>query len=160
TVVSISHIVSGLSHPAVRAGLIAATLLAAAVLLLRRMAVFVAAAVVIVGWSLTGEVNASNKSRAIGQALVDTQPHPPDWIDRATQGGSAAYVGQSKLRAPEILSLAFWNDSLDRLVTLGGAPVYGLIFETNIASGDGRLTDPQRADYVVSDNEVQVAGEH
>ena len=50
TVVSISHIVSGLSHPTVRAALIVATLLSAAVLLLRRMAVFVAAG----SWSSAG----------------------------------------------------------------------------------------------------------
>ncbi len=111
TVVSISHIVSGLSHPTVRAALIVATVLAALVLLLRRTIVLAAAALVIVGWSLTGEVNASNKSLDIGRALVDAQPRPLDWIDRATHGAPAVYVGQAKLRAPEILSLAFWNDS-------------------------------------------------
>ena len=137
TVVSISHIVSGLSHPTVRAALIVATVLAALVLLLRRTIVLAAAALVIVGWSLTGEVNASNKSLDIGRALVDTQPRPLDWIDRATGGAAAVYVGQAKLRTPEILSLAFWNDSLGRLVTLGGEPVYGLIFETKIASATG-----------------------
>jgi hypothetical protein len=104
-------------------------------------------------------VNASNKSLDIGRALVATQPRPLDWIDRATHGAPTAYVGQARLRTPEILSLAFWNDSLDRLVTLGGEPVYGLIFETTIASGDGRLTDPARAEYVVSDEEVEVAGQ-
>ena len=159
TVVSISHIVSGLSHPTVRAALIVATVLAALVLLLRRTIVLAVAALVIVGWGLTGEVNASNKSLDIGRALVDTQPRPLDWIDRATRGASAVYVGQAKLRAPEILSLAFWNDSLSRLVTLGGEPVYGLIFETKVESADGRLTDPPRADYVVSDEEVEVAGQ-
>ena len=111
TVVSISHIVSGLSHPTVRAALIVATVLAAAGSAPARMAVFVAAALVVVGWSPTGEVNASNKSLDIGQALVDTQPRPLDWIDRATNGAPAVYVGQAKLRTPEILSLAFWNDS-------------------------------------------------
>ena len=159
TVVSVSHIVSGLSHPTVRAVLIVATVLAALVLLLRRTIVLAAAALVIVGWSLTGEVNASNKSLDIGRALVDTQPRPLDWIDRATGGAPAVYVGQAKLRPPEILSLAFWNQSLDRLVTLGGEPVYGLIFETKIASANGRLTDPARADYVVSDEEVGVVGQ-
>jgi hypothetical protein len=159
TVVSISHIVSGLSHPTVRAALIVATVLAAGVLLLRSTIALAAAALVVVGWSLTGEVNASNKSLDIGQALVDTQPRPLDWIDRATHGAPAVYVGQAKLRTPEILSLAFWNPSLGRLVTLGGEPVYGLIFETK-ASGDGRLSDPSRADYVVSDQEVEVAGQH
>ena len=122
------------------------------------MAVFVAAGVVVVGWSLTGEVNASNKSLAIGQALVDTQPQPLDWIDRATHGAPTTYVGQSRLRTPEILSLAFWNDSVDRMVTLGGEPIFGLIFETKIASADGRLSDPEHADFVVSDDEVDVAG--
>ena len=112
TVVSISHIAAGLSHPTVRAALIVATVLAALVLLLRRTIVLAAAALVIVGWSLTGEVNASNKSLDIGQALVDTQPRPRDWIDRATGGAPAVYVGQAKLRTPEILSLAFWNDSV------------------------------------------------
>jgi len=140
----------------VRAALIVATVLAALVLLLRRTIVLAAAALVIVGWSLTGEVNASNKSLDIGQALVDTQPRPLDWIDRATGGAPAVYVGQAKLRTPEILSLAFWNDSVERLVTLGGEPVYGLIFETH-ASRDGRLSDPARADYVVSDEEVEIA---
>lgn len=159
TVVSISHIASGLSHPAVRAALIVATVLAAGVLLLRSTIALAAAALVVVGWSLTGEVNASNKSLDIGQALVDTQPRPLDWIDRATHGQPATYVGQAKLRTPEILSLAFWNPSLGRLVTLGGEPVYGLIFETH-ASRDGRLSDPSHADYVVSDQEVEVAGQH
>lgn len=159
TVVSISHIVSGLSHPTVRAALIVATVLAALVLLLRRTIVLATAALVIVGWSLTGEVNASNKSLAIGRALVDAQARPLDWIDRATRGAPAVYVGQAKLRAPEILSLAFWNDSLQRLVTLGGEPVFGLIFETKVESADGRLSDPARADYVVSDKEVDVAGQ-
>ena len=159
TVVSISHIVSGLSHPTVRAALIVATVLAALVLLLRRTIVLATAALVIVGWSLTGEVNASNKSLDIGRALVDAQPRPLDWIDRATRGAPAVYVGQAKLRAPEILSLAFWNDSLQRLVTLGGEPVFGLIFETKVESADGRLSDPARADYVVSDKEVDVAGQ-
>jgi MFS family permease len=160
TVVSISDIVGGLSQPAVRAGLIVATLAAGGLLLLRGSAVLAVVAVVIIGWSLTGEVNAGNRSLDIGRALVATQPRPLDWIDRATRGGTAVYVGQAKLRAPEILSLAFWNESLTRLVTLGGEPVYGLIFETKIRpSNDGRLTDPERADYVVSDQEVEVAGQ-
>jgi hypothetical protein len=120
--------------------------------------VIVAPAVVVVAWSVTGEVNASNRSLDIGQALVDTQPRPLDWIDQATGGADTVYVGQALLRSPEILSLGFWNQSLRRLVTLGGAPVYGLIFETR-ASADGRLSDPARAEYVVSDQEVDVAGE-
>jgi hypothetical protein len=158
TVASISHIAGGLSHPTVRGALIVATILAALVLLLRRAVVFAAVAVVVVGWSLTGEVNASNKSIWVGRALILSQPRPLDWIDRATHGAPAVYVGQAKLRGPEILSLAFWNNSLGRMVTLGGETVYGLVFQTNIASGDGRLSDPKRADYVVSDQEVEVAG--
>ncbi|MBA3717980.1 MAG: hypothetical protein H0W87_07130 [Actinobacteria bacterium] len=161
TVVSISHIASGLSHPAVRAALIVATVAAAAVVFLRKVAgvaMLAGVAALVVGWSLTGEINASNRSLDIGRALVDTQPRPLDWIDRATNGSPAVYVGQAKLRPPEILSLAFWNDSLTRLVTLGGEPTYGLILETHIASISGRLTDPERAEYVVSDREVEVAG--
>jgi hypothetical protein len=159
SVASISHIAAGLSHPTVRGALIVATILAALVLLLRRVVVFAAVAVVVVGWSLTGEVNASNKSIWVGHALILSQPRPLDWIDRATHGAPAVYVGQAKLRGPEILSLAFWNNSLGRMVTLGGETVYGLVFQTNIASGDGRLSDPKRADYVVSDQEVEVAGQ-
>jgi hypothetical protein len=164
TIVSISHIAGelDLSHPAVRAALIVAAVTAAAVVLLRRIAGAVllgCVAVVVVGWSLTGEINASNRSRDIGRVLAASQPRPLDWIDRATAGASAVYVGQAKLRPPEILSLAFWNDSVTRLVTLGGEPVYGLIFETRIASLRGRLTDPARAEYVVSDREVEVAGQ-
>jgi hypothetical protein len=140
-------------------GLIVATIAAGALLLIRGAAVLAIVAVVVIGWSLTGEVNAGNRSLDIGRALVATQPRLLDWIDRATRGGTAVYVGQAKLRAPEILSLAFWNESLTRLVTLGGEPVYGLIFETKIASNDGRLTDPARAEYIVSDEEVEVAGQ-
>ena len=142
TVMSISHIAAGLTHPTLRGILIVATILAAAVLLLRRTVVFVAAAVVVVGWSLSGEVNASNKSVAIARPLIASQARPLNWIDRATNGEPAAYVGQANLRAPEILSLAFWNQSIDRMVTLGGEAVYVLIFETHIASRDGRLSDP------------------
>ncbi len=145
TVVSISHIAAGLSHPTVRAALIVATILAALILLLRRTVVLAAVALVIVGWSLTGEVNASNKSLDVGRNLIASQPRPLDWIDRATHGAPAVYVGQAKLRGPEILSLGFWNDSLDRLVTLGGETVYGLIFKTKIASREGRLSDPRLA---------------
>lgn len=158
TVVSISDIASGLSHPAVRAALIVGTIAAGAVLLLRRWEVVAAVAVLVVGWSLTGEVNASNRSLEIGDALVATQPRPLDWIDQ-TITGPAVYVGQAKLRPPEILSLAFWNTSLTRLVTLGGEPVYGLIFETKVDNLEGRLTDPEQAEFVVSDQEVEVAGQ-
>ena len=158
-VASISHIAGGLSHPTMRGALIVATILAALVLLLRRAVVFAAVAVVVVGWSLTGEVNASNKSIDVGRNLIASQPRPLDWIDRATHGAPAVYVGQAKLRGPEILSLGFWNNSLGRMVTLGGETVYGLVFETKIASADGRLSDPRRADYVVSDEEVEVAGQ-
>jgi hypothetical protein len=159
TVASIAHIAGGLSHPAVRGALIVATILAALVLLLRKALVLAAAAVVVVGWSLTGEVNASNKSIGVGRVLIASQPRPLDWIDRATHGAPAVYVGQAKLRGPEILSLGFWNNSLGRMVTLGGETVFGLVFETRIASKDGRLSDPARADYVVSDEEVDVAGQ-
>jgi hypothetical protein len=158
-VASISHIAGGLSHPTMRGALIVATILAALILLLRRAVVFAAVAVVVVGWSLTGEVNASNKSIDVGRNLIASQPRPLDWIDRATHGAPAVYVGQAKLRGPEILSLGFWNNSLGRMVTLGGETVYGLVFETKVASGDGRLSDPRRADYVVSDEEVEVAGQ-
>ena len=160
TVVSISHIASGLSHPTVRAALIVATVLAALVLLLRRTIVLAAAALVIVGWSLTGEVNASNKSLDIGQALVDTQPTAARLDrprDRRRAGG---------LRRPGQAPHA--GDPLPRLLERLGRParhprrrarLRADLQDRRSRRADGRLSDPAHADYVVSDEEVEVASQ-
>jgi hypothetical protein len=168
TVVSISHLSSelGLSHAAVRFGLLAATVAAAGAVAagararsgLVRGAVFALAGMVTVGWSITGEVNASNASHAIGRGLVASQPRPLDWIERATAGRPTTYVGQPVLRAPEILSLAFWNPSVTRMLTVHGTPVFGLIDIARIRSMDGLLATRDSTPFVVADREVQIDG--
>jgi hypothetical protein len=169
TVITIAHLAQKFdwSHAAVRYGLIAAVVVATLLVAvasrgrsrLARNAVLSATAIVVVGWGLTCEIYASNRSREIGDGLARAQPRPFDWIDRATNGRPAIYLGEEGLRAPEIYSLGFWNRALTRSWGVQTTPYPGVIPAARIVSVDGSLSLQPRARYVVADRQIEVAGD-
>ena len=169
TVTTIAHLAQKFdwSHDAVRYGLIAAVVVATLLVAvaskggsrLARDVVLSATSIVVVGWGLTCEIYASNMSREIGHGLVVAQPRPLDWIDRATNGRPALYLGEGGLRAPEIFSLGFWNRSLTRSWGVQTSPDPGVIPTSRVVSVDGSLSLQPRAHYVVADRQIEIAGD-
>jgi hypothetical protein len=167
TAVAIGHIAHSLGwgSTAVRSALLLATAVAALLVwALSRPArpagaALAAIAAAIVSWGLTCEIYASNMSRDIGRALVAAQPRPLDWVDRVTVGRPALYLGQGLLRAPELLSMAFWNPSITKLWSLQGTPARYIVDRTYVASADGRIHVPRGILYIVADREIEVGGQ-
>jgi len=116
----------GLSSAAVHALLVAAVAVSLVVLLAlatkNRLAVLGAVAVVVLCFVLAAEIYTSRRTAGYAQGLAASVPRPLDWIDRATGGASAIYVGQRILQPSDIWTQAFWNRSLVRLRSLDDTP--------------------------------------
>jgi hypothetical protein len=143
---------------------IAVALLAAPfVFRLRRAAVLGAgglAAALVVAWSLTGQIAASNSSNATSNAALSGQPHPTDWVERVTHGAPTMYLGQNISDPNGVEGLEFWNPSIHYVWSLDGtAPKVGPTVTPNIDGADGHLQQ-QRGElkYVVTEPGIDVVG--
>ncbi len=151
---------------------VAVGLLVAARAVTRRRAtlgISAAAAALVLAWNLAGEVSATNATNAFSQTLLSSFPTPPNWVDRATGGRPAIYLGQRITNPQGIWLMEFWNRSLDYVWSLDGtAPGPGTTppgFVTPDAGPDGRLTGrtietgaPPGVDYLVADVGIDVVG--
>ncbi len=131
---------------------------------LRRASVLGAGALVaglVIAWSLTGEIAASNASKALSNAFRSGQPQPQDWVDRATHGAPTMYLGQNISDPNGIYGLEFWNRSIRYVWSLDGTAPKGTgPTETpNIDRIDGHLQQ-QRGElkYVVTEPGIDVVG--
>lgn len=142
--------------------LVAAVAVVGAVVLLRghlSRAVAVAAAVLTLGWNVTGEVNAARGSTAFADALMANLPQPPSWIDRATGGEPALYIGQKISDANGLWLLEFWNRSIRRVWSLdGSAPGPGPTLTPDLLSPEGELAGDPGFRYAVAERSIELAG--
>lgn len=127
------------------------------------------AATLVIAWNVTGEVAASNGVNTFSQNLLRHFPKPATWIDDATGGKPAIYLGQKITDPQGIWLMEFWNRGLTYVWSLDGtAPPPGRLapgFLTPDAGPTGRLTgksipngNPPGVDYMVADESIQVAG--
>ena len=108
-------------HGLLAVAAIVAAVVVAALSRLGRLAVATACSLVLV-WCLASELYASQRSADYASTLAAPLPRPFDWVDRATGGGSAVYVGQQILQPTDIWLMSFWNPSVVQMRTLDGTP--------------------------------------
>jgi hypothetical protein len=145
-------------------GLIALSVLVGLVPVLlsqRRLAawIVVGAALLSMGWSVRAETVASRYSNDFSKLFFISLPKPLGWVDDATSGQRALYLGQKIADPNGIWSMEFWNRNVRKVWDLDGtAPGPGPRHTPNLASTDGRLADDPGYAYVVADNGVTIAG--
>ena len=88
----------------------------------RRAAQLAAAiGVLVIGWNVTAQVYAAEGHNDFARRLYANAPQPVDWLDRATGGEPALYLGEAVDDANGIHLLEFWNRSLKQVWSLDGS---------------------------------------
>nr|MBA2296888.1 hypothetical protein [Actinomycetota bacterium] len=126
-----------------------------------RSAAALAAAVgaLVVGWNVTAEIYAAEGQNDFARRLYGNAPQPVDWLDRATGGEPALYLGDAVDDANGIHLLEFWNRSLKQVWSLdGSAPGPGPTLTPNLGDSDGSLSPDPGYRWVVAENDAQLAG--
>ena len=151
----------------VERALIAAALVSVALLAARSfvrsrtvgLTIAVVAACGVTAWALTTEIYASRGLNLFAERLHQATPKPVDWVDRATGGEPALFLGQQLGKDTNpIWLLEFWNYSIDRIWSLDGtAPLPTL--SPNLGAPDGRLSPDPGVRWVLVGNGVEVVGE-
>ena len=129
----------------------------------------VVAAGLVLSWNVAGQVSASNGVNVFSKTLLSNFPAPPTWIDDATGGKQAIYLGQRVTNPQGIWLMEFWNRGLSYVWTLDGTGpppgTYAPGFVTPDVRPNGRLTGtsipggaPPGVDYIVADKDIQVDG--
>jgi hypothetical protein len=144
---------------------VAAVLLLAPRLLERRPRVcqsaVAAAAVLVLAWNLAGEISAARHSNDFSEHILDNYPRPLTWLDRATGGRPAVYLGQN-IDAGAAIGLwltEFWNRSLEKVWSLDGtAPGPGPTLTPDLAETDGRLVPDPHLPYAMVEAGIDLAG--
>jgi len=122
--------------------------------------IVVGAALLAIGWSVRAETAAAHYSNEFSQLFLKSLPQPLGWVDDATAGQPAVYLGQKIADPNGIWSMEFWNRDVRSVWSLdGSAPGPGSTFTPNIVSTDGRLAGDPGYRYAVVDNGVSIAGE-
>lgn len=143
---------------AVHGLLVAAVVVSLLVLLGRPPAILVGVlALLILTWTLSSEVYASNLSRDYARVLAASVPRPLDWITRATGEAPSLYVGQEIVQPTDIWLLRFWNTSLVRTRSLDGIPGTGDIRRISVER-DGVLATNPRLQFLVADQGITGIG--
>ena len=117
-----------------------------------------AVAALVLAWNLAGELYASDDSREFGERLELNQPQPLDWIDRATRGASALYLGQQIADPNDVWTLAFWNRSLTELWRLDASTGAAPILQTPPPGEEGILWTSPAIRYAVVDQGIDLVG--
>ena len=95
-------------------------------LLLRRRRfvswIVVGAAVLSIGWATWAETVASKYSNDFADLFLNGLPKPLDWVDQATGGKPAVYIGQKIADPNPIWSLEFWNRDVREVWSLDAPP--------------------------------------
>jgi hypothetical protein len=112
-------------------------------------------AVLVLAWSLTTEIYAANGERGASDRQYATLPKPADWVDRATGGDSAVFVGQGISDPNPFWQLEFWNRSVKWVWGLDGSAPRGVT--PNLLRADG-TQDPADlgAEYAVASKGVAI----
>jgi hypothetical protein len=146
-------------------GIVAAVTLAPRVLRGRRAraalpGVAWGAALLAVAWGIAGGVSAGTSSNSFSNDFVHDLPANVTWLDDATGGRPALFLGQG-IRDPNgIHQLEFWNRSLKQVWSLDGtAPQPGPILTPDLAKPTGELYPDPGYPYVVVGSGVDVVGQ-
>jgi hypothetical protein len=127
----------------------------------RRVAawIVVGAVVASIGWSTWAETAASTYSNNFSDLFYNGLPKPLGWVDEATGGKPAVYIGQKIADPNGVWSMEFWNRSVRKVWSLDGtAPGPGPVLTPNLVATDGRLVGDPGYEYAVIDTGLAIAG--
>ncbi len=118
------------------------------------------AGALVLAWTFTGQVTAARSANLFAADLTANLPRPYDWIDRATKGKPAVFLGQQITDPNGIWLLEFWNRSLHYVwSTDGTAPGPGPTVTPDVVKPNGTLRHVVDVPYAVTDQGVEVVGE-
>ena len=114
----------------------------------------------VVGWNLTAEVYAAAGQNDFARsACTANAPQPVDWLDRATGGEPALFLGEAVDDANGIHLLEFWNRSLKQVWSLdGSAPGPGPTLSPDLGNADGSLAPDPGYRWIVAENDADLVG--
>ena len=119
------------------------------------------AAGLVLAWNITGQISGSNASNDFSQKTLDNFPAPSNWLDRATGGQGALYLGQGidQGEAFGLSVMEFWNRSLKQVWSLDGtAPGPGPTLTPNLAEPTAGSAPDPGLDYVVAGQGIDLVG--
>ena len=128
----------------------------------RRVAtwIVVGAAALSIGWATWGETVAAKYSNDFADLFYNSLPKPLGWVDEATGGDPAVYIGQKIADPNGVWSMEFWNRAVRKVWSLDGtAPGPGPVLTPNLIATDGRLVGDPGYRYAVIDNGLAIAGD-
>ena len=112
-------------------------------------------AVLVLGWNLTTEIYAASGEHDFSKRLAQNTVVPPDWVDRATHGGTVTALGQQVTDPTGIWLTEFWNRSLEQSWSTDGSAVGpGPTLTPDLARRDGTLAPSPETEYVLAYNGV------
>ncbi len=129
----------------------------------------------IIGWSLTGEISAAAGSNSIGRDFKTTLSptgQPFSWVDEATHGRPAIYMGEGEQDQISEWLVEFWNRSIVSVSSLDGTvdgpgpaggpnlAADGTLYWTSDPASPGRQYDYGVEDFPCVDLAGRVAASH
>lgn len=133
--------------------------------LVRRRAVVVgavvASAALVLVWNLTAELAAASASNKFARDFRAYMPEPPNWVDLATGGAPAMYLGQGIADENKIFLLEFWNRTVKHVWSLdGSAPGPWAEVTPDLRGTRGELIpQPAGIEYLVVEEGVTPVGD-
>lgn len=117
-------------------------------------------AVLAIAWGIAGAVSAGTSSNSFSNDFIRNLPGDLRWLDRATDGEPALFLGQSVKDPNGVHQLEFWNRSLKQVWSLDGtAPPPGPILTPDLGSSEGELIPDPGYRYVVAGPGIDLVGE-
>ena len=118
----------------------------------------VGTAALVLGWNVAGESAAGDGVRSNANSFRASFPEPPDWLDRATGGEPAFFLGQ-RIPANAVHLLEFWNRSLKQVWALDAtAPGPGPTQSPDLLDPDGRLFPDPGYEWLVANRDLEFVG--
>ena len=116
--------------------------------------------VLVLGWSIAGQMSAASASNTFSEELSDDIDKPFDWVDRATGGAPALYLGQRLTDFNGLWQMEFWNRSIKHVwSTDGSAPGPGPTLTPDLIDATTGAITPGEVEYVVADPGIDLVGE-
>jgi hypothetical protein len=115
----------------------------------------------VIVWNFTGELSFASASNRFADRFVDNIRRPFTWVDDATGGKPALYIGQQMTDPNGEWLLEFWNPHslVGRVWSLDGtAPGPGPTLTPDPELPDGALSHDPHYPYVVEERGMNVVG--
>jgi hypothetical protein len=144
--------------------LVVSVIVALVPLLVRRRqvatAVLATAAVLAIGWAGWAESAASKYSNDFSELFYNGLPKPLGWVDEATSGKPAVYIGQKIADPNGVWSMEFWNRDVRKVWSLDGtAPGPGPTLTPDLETTSGVLRGDPGYEYALIDKGLSIAGQ-